>query len=233
MSTATSQVMRHHTSWIAIICSLVGVVTPLVLAALPAYGHCDGLDGPVVGAARKALATGDVSYVLVWVQKGDDAEVRQAFDRTMAVRKLSPEAKELADHYFFETIVRIHRAGEGAPYTGLKPSGRDLGPAIPAADRALDSGSVERVERLLTDAVVSGLRKRFREAAASKSYAAHDVEAGRRYVRAYVAFIHYVEQLHQASQAQPHGHFAEEERAPAAGHVDDRAHESPTQEERQ
>ena len=95
----------------------------------PVYAHCDGMDGPVVKAAQAALAKGDVNLVLIWVRKNDETEIRQAFERTVNVRKLSPEAKELADTYFFETLVRIHRAGEGAPYTGLKPAGRDLGPA--------------------------------------------------------------------------------------------------------
>jgi hypothetical protein len=53
--------------------------------------------------------------------------------------------------YFFETLVRIHRAGEGAPYTGLKLVGRDLGPAIPAGDKALDTGNVELVVKLLSE----------------------------------------------------------------------------------
>ena len=85
-------------------------------------------------AARAALDRGDVSLALVWVQPKDEAEIRDVFARTLAVRKLSPEAKELADRHFFETLVRVHRAGEGASYTGLKPAGRDLGPAIPAAE---------------------------------------------------------------------------------------------------
>jgi hypothetical protein len=42
--------------------------------------------------------------------------------------------------------IRLHRAGEGAAFTGLKPSGGDVGPAIPAADVI---GSVEPVRRLL------------------------------------------------------------------------------------
>ncbi|MGB5880394.1 MAG: DUF6448 family protein, partial [Thermoanaerobaculia bacterium] len=93
-----------------------------VVLLLPnlAIAHCDGMDGPVVVAAQKALASGDVNLVLIWVQKDDEKEIRQSFDRTVAVRELSAEAKELADMYFFETLVRIHRAGEGAPYTGLK-----------------------------------------------------------------------------------------------------------------
>jgi hypothetical protein len=222
--------MRHVTSWIAPVGSWVAVITALILGAAAAQAHCDGMDGPVVAAARRALATGNVAHALVWVQEADDGEVRQAFERTMAVRKLGPEAKELADYDFFEAVVRIHRAGEGAPYTGLKPAGRDLGPAIPAADRALDSGSVEPVERLLT--VVSGLRKRFREVVEAKTHAAHDLKAGRRYVRAYVSFVHYVERLHEAAQTPPHGHFAEDQHAPSAAYVDDDAGEPLRQEKR-
>ena len=100
------------------------------------FAHCDGMDGPVISAAKNALDTGDINLVLFWVQKKDEAELKKAFQKTMAVRKLNPEAKELADMYFFETLVRIHRAGEGAPYTGIKPAGRDLGPAVPATDKA-------------------------------------------------------------------------------------------------
>jgi Family of unknown function (DUF6448) len=100
--------------------------------------HCDGLDGPVVKAAQRALETKNPALVLIWVQAEDEAEIRTAFDQTLAVRALSPAAKGLADRFFFETLVRVHRAGEGASYTGLKPAGRDLGPAIPAFDKALE-----------------------------------------------------------------------------------------------
>jgi hypothetical protein len=158
-----------------------------------ALAHCDSLDGPVVGAARDALQAKDVGRVLVWVQKADEPVIRAAFARTLAVRKLGPEAKDLADMYFFETLVRVHRAGEGEPYTGLKPAGRDIGPAIPAADRALQTGDVEPLVRLLTERVAAGVRDRFSEARSLRGYRKDDVEAGRRFVAAYVEFIHYAE----------------------------------------
>lgn len=176
--------------------------------------HCDGLDGPVVKAAQKALETRNPTLVLVWVQAEDEAEIRTAFEQTLAVRALSPEAKALADRFFFETLVRIHRAGEGAPYTGLKPAGRDLGPAIPAADRALDEGSVEPVVKLLTKTMQERLREYFNEAVTAKEFKAGDVAAGRQYVKAYVEFIHYVERLYEASTTGAHGHS--DEREPAA-----------------
>ena len=178
------------------------------LAAL-AFGHCDGMDGPVVTLARKALDSGNVNVVLPWVRKEDEAEILHAFEHAVAVRKLGPQAKSLADRHFFETLVRVHRAGEGAPYTGLKPAGRDLGPAIPAADRALDDGSVEKLLSLLTEAIRQGVHKRFHAAVSHKKFDVNDVAAGREYVEAYVPYIHYVERLWQDATGAAHGHHAE------------------------
>jgi hypothetical protein len=187
------------------------VAFSVMLAPARALAHCDGLDGPVVKAARESLETRNPALVLIWVQPGDEDEIRNAFTRTLAVRELSAEARELADRFFFETVVRVHRAGEGAPFTGLKPAGRDLGPAIPAADRALDTGSVEPLVELLTRTVGERLADHFDEVRAAKKFATDDVIAGREYVKRYVAFIHYVERLHEASASAAHGHFESEQ----------------------
>jgi hypothetical protein len=159
-----------------------------------------------------------VNLVLPWVREQDEAEIREAFTHALAVRKLGAEAKDLADRHFFETLVRVHRAGEGAPYTGLKPAGRDLGPAIPAADHALHDGSIDKVLKVLNDAVRKGLHEHFHNAVALKDFASNNVRAGREYVEAYVPYIHYVERLWQAASGAAHGHHAEEEEAHAHVH---------------
>ena len=174
-----------------------------------ALGHCDGLDGPVITLARKALDSGNVNLVLPWVRAEDETEIRRSFEHAVAVRKLGAQAKELADTHFFETLVRIHRAGEGAPYTGLKPAGRDLGPAIPAADKAIEDGSLGRVAEVLTKAMHEGLHRRYEAAAARKRFDPNDVRAGREYVEAYVPYIHYVEGLWLAATGSGHGHAQE------------------------
>ena len=181
----------------------------LICAPDLAFAHCDGLDGPVVKAAQKALDTRTVANVLIWVQPADEPEIRAAFEEALAVRALGGRAKELADRYFFETVVRVHRAGEGAAYTGLKPAGRDLGPAIPAADRALDTRSLDPVLTLLSRTMAERLRAQFEHVVHAGSFQSGDVAAGREYVKAYVEFIHYVERLHEAMTAAPHGHFGE------------------------
>jgi hypothetical protein len=147
--------------------------------------------------------------VLIWVQPADEPEIRAAFEQALVVGAASPAAKALADRYFFETVVRVHRAGEGAAYTGLKPAGRDLGPAIPAADKAIDAGAVDPLIAMLRKELEYGLRRQFEEVAAARHFKPGDVPAGRHYVKAYVEFIHYVERLHEAIATPAHGHVAE------------------------
>jgi hypothetical protein len=187
------------------------IISFLLFAPTAALSHCDGMDGPVVKAAKKALDTGNVNLVLIWVQKQDETAIKEAFQKTIAVRKLNPEARELADMYFFETLVRIHRAGEGAPYAGLKPAGRDLGPAIPAADKALDGGSEKALLKLLTESVQGGVIEHFKEVLERKKFGANDIEKGRAYIKAYVEFIHFVERIYEAAKKPAQGHFPESE----------------------
>lgn len=173
----------------------------------PVQAHCDGLDGPVVMAAREALKTENVNLVLIWVQETDENEIRKIFNHTLVVRKLGEEARELADTFFFEILVRVHRAGEDAPYTGLKPAGRNLGPAIPAADKAVDKGSAKEVLALLTEAVHNGLHQRFVNVQKLKNFDKNDVNAGRDFVKSYVEFLHYVEPIYEtAIKETAHGH---------------------------
>ncbi len=163
--------------------------------------HCDTLDGPVVKDARAALEAGDVTPVLKWVGGAQEPEVREAFRHALAVRALGPDARALADRFFFETLVRVHREGEGAPYTGLKPAGTPVDPAVAAADRALDTGDVDSLVRSVSSAAEHGLRTRFARAAEARQHANESVEQGRSYVAAYVELAHYAERLLQSATA--------------------------------
>ncbi|NLC69778.1 MAG: hypothetical protein GX751_00295, partial [Desulfuromonadaceae bacterium] len=159
---------------------LVWTIFLLALAVMlpgQAMAHCDTLDGPVVADARIALDQNDITPILKWISAEDEKAVRAAFVQTQVVRKQSPEAKALADMYFFETLVRIHRAGEGAPYTGLKP-GTAIDPAIALADQALASGSADKLVEVLTGAMAKGIRERFTRAYENQKHAKDSVAAG-------------------------------------------------------
>ena len=192
----------------AFVIAALGAVTPL-----PASAHCDTLNGPVVQAARLALKTGEVTPVLKWVQPAAEVDVRAAFTRTIEVRAGSPAARDLADTWFFETVVRLHRAGEGEPFTGLKPAAVD--PALDAADSALETASGEDLIKLVVAHVSGELRARFVRTLEARQHADHNVDAGRAFVAAYVDYVHYVEALHNAGAG---GHEGAAAGAPAHTH---------------
>ena len=191
------------------VCTAITALMLIALLPRVASAHCDTLDGPVVRAAQRALQAGDVTAALIWVQPENETEVREAFDRVLAVRGLNDTAKALADRYFFETVVRLHRSGEGAPYTGLKPADETPNPAIYAADQAIAQESLVSLTVLLVPALQAGLREHFGHVIRAADWPRGDVAAGREFVKAYVGFVHYVERLHEAIVGPVQGHFAE------------------------
>jgi hypothetical protein len=174
--------------------AIAGAALALAVGSPSAFAHCDTLGGPVVAAAKRALESGEIMPVLKWVKPAGEAEVRAAFSKALAVRAKGPEARELADTYFFETLVRIHRAGEGAPYTGLKLGG-DGEPVVAMSDEALASGSIETLANAVGKRAADGIRQRFALALEAKKHAEESVAAGREFVEAYVELTHYVERL--------------------------------------
>jgi len=168
----------------------------LIIQPAIVLGHCDTLGGPVVKEARTALETGDITPVLKWVKKDHETELKTAFARTISVRKKGAEAKELADRYFLETLVRLHRAGEGAPYTGLKDE--PLEPIVAMADKALADGTDQELIKTVSSHMASMINEKFNEAREAMKKKDISIEAGREFVEAYVVYMHYVEAVHAA-----------------------------------
>jgi hypothetical protein len=186
------------------LCASAAFLIPSVVSA-----HCDTYSGPVITAAKQALEKSDVTPVLKWVKKEDEEQIKTAFKKTIAVRTKGAEAKELADNYFFETLVRIHRAGEGASYTGLK--NEPVEPIVAMSDKALETGNADSLTNKMAAHVKEGIRKRFTKALEAKKSADKSVEAGREFVEAYINYVHYVEEIHTVlmSKGEHHDEGAE------------------------
>jgi uncharacterized protein DUF6448 len=185
------------------------------LAFIPtiASAHCDTMDGPVVAAAASALRTGDIKPVLIWIKPEYENEVRSAFLKASSVRGQGQAAKELADTYFFETVVRLHRMGEGEPYTGIQPAGTPLHPAVAAAENALSTGSPNQLRTDLNEKLSAAVTEKFNRVVEARRHRQESVEAGRAYVAAYVDFMHFVEQVYDRSagtRAEASGGHSEE-----------------------
>ncbi len=175
--------------------------------------HCDSMDGPVVTAARRALDQHDVRAVLPYVKEQGEAEVRAAYERAMLARNGDAAVNEVADLYFFDTVVRVHRAGEGAPYTGLKPAGLPVGPVIPVAERAIESGDGRELTGLLTAAVEAEVRRRLADVIARRTRSGQGVPGARAYVEASLGLQVWAHHLHGCISGPAHEGPAE------AGHA--------------
>lgn len=164
-----------------------------------AAAHCDTLDGPAVADGRAALATGNLNHALKWVGEDAEPELREVFEACLRVRALGGDATTVADRLFLETLVRLHRAGEGAGFDGLKPQGTAIDPVVIAADTAIATGSIDSLIGLVPADRLPELDHRLHAALALKDHPLDDVIAGRRYIAAYVAFFTYAE-------GEDHGH---------------------------
>lgn len=159
--------------------------------------HCDTMDGPVVKAAMMAIRNGNVKMVLPWIKKESEAELEAAFKMTVQMRNLGNGSADFADHWFYETAVRLHREGEGAAYSGLKPAGLDTGPVIPLAESALETGDASKVTEFLSRLVVCEVQRRFDLAIAKKGYDPNNVDAAREYVHAMLQFLLFSHHLYK------------------------------------
>ncbi len=168
--------------------------------ATSAQAHCDGVDGPVATAAQRAIETGNVNLALPYAPASAESEITAKFEEARRVRNRGRDARALADRAFVETVVRLHRIGEGASYTGLRPAGVDYGPIIPAAEQAIQTGDVAAVRAILLEQIDHGLAERLAHVRAISIVEPRnhgDVAAARERVSAELEFITYAEGLRQ------------------------------------
>ncbi|EKD29249.1 MAG: hypothetical protein ACD_78C00464G0006 [uncultured bacterium (gcode 4)] len=204
----------------------VSFIFALMLAPSMTFAHCDTMDGPVITAAKKAIETKNPNYFLVWVQEKDEVKILEEFKKVLEEREKNPNNTESIDTTFFGSLVKIHREGEGASYTGIKPAGDFGSPLIPMVDSAIDSGSSEKLEALFPEALRAQIAERFQEVMRKKNYPLENVQAGREYVESYIVFFHWALNLYNTSLNGENSHAAEgeishnEEITPAEGVLD-------------
>ena len=168
--------------------------------------HCDTRDGPVVKAAIKALETGNLNYILIWIPKESEEELKAIFAKTLRARKAGKDAKEVADDWFFENAIRLHRAGEGASYTGMKPAGLSEGAVVPKAEKAIETENPDETIDFILKTVKEDLTRRFHHVMEKKTYDVNDVDAGREFIGAFIGWVVYSHHLYvSVTSAAAHG----------------------------
>jgi Family of unknown function (DUF6448) len=185
--------------------TLIGLLLTagLLLGTPSAWAHCDSEDGPVANAVQKALDSGNVNLVLPYAPASAEAELKATFAEARKVRVLGPDARKLADRMFLETAIRLHRAGEGAAFTGVKPAGIDYGPMVPAAEKALEAGNLQPIKVLVLEEIDHVLGERLAHIRELRKVASEPTDydgvvAARERISAELGFIIFAEGLHQA-----------------------------------
>ena len=184
---------------LSIVAGLAALAVAVLWRPLVVSAHCDTMEGPAVQDGRLALDRGNVNIALKWVHADAAAELPRIFGQAQAARRLGEAARTVADQWFLENLVRLHRAGEGAPYTGLQPAGAPVDERVRAADEAVASGTLSPLDGLVPEERLAELEDRLRVVMARKDFAVDDVEAGRSYVEAYVRFF-------KLAEGEEHGH---------------------------
>lgn len=181
--------MRRHILLVTVLFT-IGFVTA-------ACAMCDSMDGPVAVDAIRALDNKNVNVALKWVSPEYEKEARLAFGWAMSARMEGAQSKELANLYFIENLIRLHRQSEGKPYTGVKPAGSWSSQVAKSATKALEEGTPEELISALRKKISISLRDSFSDAYEKRAHQDDGLEEGREYVAAFLSYVGYVEHLNE------------------------------------
>lgn len=162
--------------------------------SIPTFAHCDSYDGPVIQDALKALSKKDVSYVMKWIKKDQEVEVTTLFNKTVSLKNSDAEIYSIVEKHFLETLVRLHRETEGAPFTGLKPAGSTT-PIVQMADKSIENKEVKNLLTNLNKHIQKVINEKFEKVNALSKVKDNSTSEGRAYVKAYVDYTHTLEAI--------------------------------------
>jgi hypothetical protein len=181
------------------------LVSVMLMTGSNTFAHCDSFDGPVILDAKTALETNNIGLVLKWVASEQEQEITALFSKTYDLRNGDQEIYAIVERFFLETLVRLHRETEGAPYTGLKPEGTTK-KIIRLSDQAIENEDIDHLLGLLNHHLGQVLREKYNEVAALSKVKNESVEKGREYVAAYVNYTHTIEAIHDMLEHGNGGH---------------------------
>lgn len=171
----------------------------LMVGSLPAFAHCDSYDGPTIKEAIKALETNNVNLVLKWITPEQEKVIIPLFNKTYSLKAGDKEVYQIVEKHFFETLVRLHRETEGAPFTGLKPAGTTK-KIVQLSDQALDSKDVDTFLVKLNAHIGKVIKEKYEKVVALDKVKNDSPAKGREYVEAYVDFTHTIEAIHDIAE---------------------------------
>jgi hypothetical protein len=162
----------------------------------------DITNGPVLKAAKLALETGNVNYVLIWFPEESENKLKNLFEKTFCERRAGKDVHGVTIDWYFETLSRLHRDRDGALYTCMKPNGLDVSPVVPKAERAIETCNAEEIIEVVPKTMEGDLRQHFHYVMEKRNYDVNNIIAGRAYVAAFIDFIVYLHNLNTSTSGE-------------------------------
>lgn len=196
--TASPERLQNRKSYKSIF-SIVLLSALMIFGSLSASAHCDSYDGPTIKDAVKALETNNVNLVLKWITPEQEQVIIPLFNKTYSLKSGDKEVYEIVEKHFFETLVRLHRETEGAPFTGLKPAGTTK-MIVQLSDKALENNNIDAFLVNLNTHIGKVIKEKYEKVAALEKVKNDSPEKGREYVEAYVDYTHTIEAIHDIAE---------------------------------
>lgn len=201
--TTSPKTLQNRKSYKSIY-SIVLLSLFMIFGSLPVSAHCDSYDGPTIKDAVQALETNNVNLVLKWITPEQEKEIIPLFNKTYSLRTEDKEVYAIVEKHFFETLVRLHREAEGAPFTGLKPAGTTK-MIVQLSDKALESNNIDDFLVKLNTHIGKVIKDKYEKVLALEKVKNDSPDKGREYVEAYVDYTHTIEAIHDIAE-QSGGH---------------------------
>jgi glutaredoxin len=171
---------------------------------IPSY--CETRNGPAIRAAKRALETGNVNYVLIWVPEESEKKLKNLFEKTFCEYKARKDGADITIDWYLETVNRLHKLGENRQYACIKTAGLDESPVILIAEKAIETGDAKEAIRFIPKACEDDFRYRFQHVLDKKNYDVNNLSAGRAFVTAFIDFIVYLHDMYISVQKET-GHM--------------------------
>lgn len=155
----------------------------------------DEMPGPVLKAAKIALETGNVNYILIWVPENYENTVKNLLEKTCCKRSSVLNTQKQAYDWYYETVNRLFSASRACDYLTYQSKAFAENPLVLKVYKAIESGNFEKIRDEIPVSYEADAQQRFLHVMNLRDYPVNNIAAGRSYVSAFFDFNRYVHDL--------------------------------------